>query len=92
MSEDSSLVTAVLYAKIYDKNKVYLGPRKIDDSPQATFNYGDGKWVVQFHYTKDEKAAERGGKSGSCTNPEDKKDKQKLGDYNSQADGGTAVE
>lgn len=91
-STDSSLVTSILTAQIFKgKNSVYLGPRKFDDSPQATFHYGDGKWAMQFHYIKDGKAAERGGSSGSTTNPEDKKDKQKLGDYNSQADGGTAV-
>jgi hypothetical protein len=71
-----------LTAQIFKgKNSVYLGPRKIDDSPQASFNYGDGKWVMQFHYTKDGKAGERGGSSGSTTNPEDKKLKAILGDY-----------
>lgn len=55
------------------KNAVYLGPRKVDDSPQAVFHYGDGKYVVQFHYIKDGKANERCGVSSSETLPEDKK-------------------
>lgn len=61
-------------------NSVYIGPRKIDDSPQASFNYGDGKWVMEFHYIKDGKATERGGTQvSSQTNPQDKGDgKEKL--------------
>jgi len=54
------------------KDAAYLGPRKTDDSPQATFHYGDGKYVVQFHYTKDGKANERCGASTSQVLPEDK--------------------
>ena len=64
------------------KKVAYLGPRKVDDPPQATFHYGDGSYVIQFHYTQDGKAAERGGQSSSNTIPEDKKDKQKLNDPN----------
>ena len=56
------------------KDVAYLGPRKTDDSPQATFNYGDGKYVVQFHYIKSDKAAERGGKPCSKTDSNDKKE------------------
>jgi len=57
----------------YNKKKVYIGPRKIDDPPQATFHYGDGKWVMEFKYQKDEKSAERGGNEiKSKTNPQDK--------------------
>jgi hypothetical protein len=64
----------------YNKNKVYIGCRKIDDPPQATFNYGDGKWVMEFKYQKDGKAAERGGSNiESKTNAQDKsKNKAKI--------------
>lgn len=73
----------------YKKNKVYIGCRKIDDSPQATFHYGDGKWVMEFKYIKDGKAAERSGnKVESKTNVQDKsKNKAKAsGDSNSSID------
>ena len=64
----------------YKKNKVYIGCRKVDDPPQATFNYGDGKWVMEFKYQKDGKSAERGGgKVESKTNAQDKsKNKAKI--------------
>lgn len=71
----------ILHAKIFDKGKVYLGPRKDDAAPSATFHYGDGSYVIQFHYTKSDKAAEKGGKTGSSTQAEDKKLKALLGDY-----------
>jgi hypothetical protein len=76
--ENSDLIknTIIMTALPFEGKKVaYLGPRKFDDPPQATFNYGDGTYVIQFHYTKDEKASERGGSSSSKTNPEDKKDR-----------------
>ena len=41
---------------------VKVGPRKLDAAPQATFNYGDGKWLMVFRYKKDGKATEKGGK------------------------------
>lgn len=65
-------VPVVFYAETYGKEKkAYLGPRKVDAAPQATFHYGDGKYVVQFHYTKDGKAAERGGASHTTSHAED---------------------
>ena len=82
---------SVLYAKIYEKNKVYLGPRKIDDSPQATFNYGDGKYIMSFHYKKDSKAAERGGNSQSVTNPEDKSKSKGMLNGVPAIDGGGSI-
>ena len=69
--KNSMIITALPFE---GKNVAYLGPRKFDDPPQATFNYGDGTYVIQFHYTKDGKAAERGGNSSSKTIPEDKKE------------------
>ena len=74
--KNSMIITALPFE---GKNVAYLGPRKFDDPPQATFNYGDGTYVIQFHYTKDGKAAERGGKSSSSTLPEDKNKKVVLG-------------
>ena len=41
---------------------VKIGPRKLNAAPQATFNYGDGKWLMVFKYKKDGKATEKGGK------------------------------
>lgn len=63
-----SIITAVLTKP----NTVYVGPRKLDDSPQATFNYGDGKYVIKFLYKKDDKKGERGQKAGEKEATEDK--------------------
>jgi hypothetical protein len=62
------IITADLWK---GKNNAYLGPRKTDDSPQASFNYGDGTYVIQFHYSKDDKSDERSGISASRANPKD---------------------
>jgi hypothetical protein len=56
-----------------DGKKVYIGPRKVDEAPQATFHYGDGKWLMQFTYTKSSKASARGGVAhGGANIPQDK--------------------
>lgn len=88
---EASRSEMVLYAKIFDKGKVYLGPRKDDAEPSASFHYGDGSYVIQFHYTKSDKAAEKGGRSSSSTTPEDKKDKQYLGNREPSIDGGGSI-
>jgi hypothetical protein len=50
-------------ADIYaDTPTVKIGPRKLDAAPQATFHYGDGKWLMVFKYTKNDKATGKGGK------------------------------
>jgi hypothetical protein len=77
----------IFTADIWKKDTAYLGPRKIDDSPQATFNYGDGKYVIQFHYSKDDKAAERGGETSCQSKADDKKDTIKDGYKPSTATG-----
>ena len=80
MGEPKAQKPVIVADDPYKKNKVYIGCRKIDDSPQATFNYGDGKWVMEFKYQKDGKATERGGeKIESKTNAQDKsKSKVKI--------------
>ena len=68
----------VFHAMPFDgPQAAYLGPRKTTDSPQATFNYGDGTYVMLFHYTKDGKAAERGCNTSSAGHVEDKKEPTK---------------
>lgn len=52
---------------------VYIGKRKDDGAVVETFHYGDGKWLISFIYTKDDKAAERAGTSNQGkANTEDK--------------------
>ena len=69
------------YADIYSdpssKPKVKVEPRQVDAAPQATFNYGDGTYLIKFSYKQDAKAAERAGAPKSSTNPQDKTDKNK---------------
>ena len=56
-----------------DGKTVYIGPRKVDEAPQATFHYGDGKWLMSFTYTKSSKATARGGDAhGGANIPQDK--------------------
>jgi phage protein D len=40
----------VMYADIWNKGEIYLGPRKMDGPPQATFVYGEGKDLIKFTY------------------------------------------
>jgi phage protein D len=40
----------VMYADIWKKGEIYLGPRKMDGQPQATFTYGDAKHLIEFTY------------------------------------------
>lgn len=83
---------AIITALPFEGKKVaYLGPRKVDDPPQATFHYGDGKWVMQFHYTKDGKANENSGECTSQTQPEDQKDAKYLGKPEPAIDGGGSI-
>lgn len=43
----------VMYAEIYQKGKVYCGPRKIDSGSQGTFTFGQGdKRVTSFKWTE----------------------------------------
>jgi hypothetical protein len=65
-------------ADIYaDKPTVKIGPRKLDAAPQATFHYGDGKWLMVFKYTKNDKATGKGGKQQGQGVATDSKDKTK---------------
>jgi len=41
----------VRYAKIFEKNAVYIGPRKLNAGSQATFTVGDGKNVTSWDWT-----------------------------------------
>lgn len=62
-----------------DGKTVYIGPRKLDEAPQATFHYGDGKWLMQFTYTKSSKATARGGDTvGGANIPQDKSKVMKI--------------
>lgn len=64
----SKAVPTVAYAVIDAKKPtVYVGPRKVDQSPSHTFYYGDGKYLITFHYTKNDKASVRGtGAASTC--------------------------
>jgi hypothetical protein len=63
-----------------DGKTVYIGPRKVDEAPQATFHYGDGKWLMKFSYTKSSKAKARGGDKVSNANPRQDKTEIKITD------------
>ena len=41
----------VMYCDIWTEGQVYIGPRKINENPQATFKYGDSIHVINFEYT-----------------------------------------
>lgn len=51
----------VMYADIWNKGSMYLGPRKSNDSPQATFTFGEGRHVVSFEYRVAPQAQRHGG-------------------------------
>lgn len=75
MSESSKNSPVVAYCDPYseDGKTVYIGKRKDDGEVVATFNYGDGKWVISFVYTKSGKDKEGGGTSNQGkTNSEDR--------------------
>ena len=82
---------------VQDLNKVFItaaihdGPkavkamqRPLNASPQASFNYGDGTYLMKFTYKKDAKANERGGQQVANAAPQDGKKqadgKQKVPD------------
>jgi len=56
----------VQYAEIYDNNKIYMGPRKVDQTPQRsfTYNYGKGKPVIGFWLSVNPQDRRGGGESG----------------------------
>jgi len=51
----------VMYADIWERGKMYLGPRKTDDSPQATFDIRDSRHVVSFEYKVAPQSQRHGG-------------------------------
>jgi hypothetical protein len=95
MGEASDTGPTVVYSELTKPNTVYLGPRKLDDPPQATFNYGDGKYVIKFLYKKDGKVGERAASTGESEYPEDKKDVLKMkyatGNREPSIDGGGSI-
>lgn len=54
----------VMYAEIYEKNQVYVGPRKIDGDSQATFTYGQGQEVTHFSWSINTQNNRSGGEKG----------------------------
>lgn len=70
--------TVVAYADIYQKNKIYMGPRKDDEAVSAEFTYGDGKYLILFHYTKDSKASLRGNATAETHKQDDKGNKKTI--------------
>lgn len=70
--------TVVTYADIYQKNKIYMGPRKDNAAVSAEFTYGDGKYLILFHYTKDSKASLRGNATAETHKQEDKGNKKTI--------------
>ncbi|MEW6352508.1 MAG: hypothetical protein AB1646_25965 [Thermodesulfobacteriota bacterium] len=40
----------VMYADIWKKSSIYIGPRKMSGGSQATFEYGKGEHLVNFKY------------------------------------------
>ena len=56
----------VMYAEIYDKNKLYMGPRKLDQAAQATFTFpwGEGGPVLDFFLDVNPQDRRGGGESG----------------------------
>ena len=63
---------AIIVADIHKgPNAVKAMKRPLDASPQATFNYGDGSYLMKFTYKKDSKANERGGQQTATGAPHD---------------------
>jgi hypothetical protein len=78
LSGSDNIAKIIAYADIHGGDKkVKVEKRKLDAAPQATFNYGDGKYLMLFSYKKDGKAAERAGKQQAKNAPDDSKDEQK---------------
>jgi phage protein D len=62
----------VYYAKIYDgKNKIFAGPRQMDEESQETFRFGDGEYIVSFDANVDAQSGRGTGKKvqGKTINP-----------------------
>lgn len=81
----------VAYAKIYDKKKIYFGPRKDDAEPSATFTYGDGSYIVKFHYVKNNKASLRGSAKSETSQHDNKGEKKKV-DVEPKVDPGSTTD
>ena len=55
----------VCYAKIYEKDSIYVGPRKDDQGPSHTFVYGrDDKRIINFKATESLPEAKAAGEAG----------------------------
>jgi hypothetical protein len=54
----------VFYSDIWKEGNFYLGPRKMDENPQCTFTYGEGKNLVDFEYCCKPQQERHGGEEG----------------------------
>jgi hypothetical protein len=57
----------VMYAEIYDRPKVYCGPRRIDQGDQGPFTFGmDDKRIIDFQFTESVQETRAGGESAEA--------------------------
>ena len=54
----------VIYGDLYDRGEIYVGPRKIGQTSQATFTWGDGNWIIGLQWKFDAQS-NRGGNERS---------------------------
>jgi hypothetical protein len=82
----------VMYADIYKKDKIYVGPRKGNSKSQGTFIYGQGDLVKSFNFNVDAIAGLRANKKATSKpiDPNDAKApvKEKGSDKGTGASGG----
>lgn len=93
-SSDSGVATPiVMYADIYQKDQVYIGPRKADAPNQATLTFGEGDFVKSFVFSFDAIAAIRASKktTGKAIDPNSAEDpvKEKSSDSGGSGGGST---
>ena len=50
----------VIYGDLYDRGEIYVGPRKIGQTNQTTFTWGDGNWIIRLNWKFDAQS-NRGG-------------------------------
>ena len=87
----STPAPVVLYADIYKKDSVYVGPRKTDAASQATFYFGDGNHVLSFNWSMNAQNTRSAGKEdqGKFLNPNNKKKPKDSPSSNKDSGGGS---
>lgn len=57
----------VIYGDLYDRGEIYVGPRKMGQTNQTAFTWGDGDWIIRLKW-KFNAQSNRGGNEKSTGN------------------------